>query len=458
MLINFILSHYEPEQIRTEREDTLRKRLASFMNILFFAKIMGKALWLSLAVGITFAFLVPHAFGESEYNVSPLKQWKSGASPVEISCSEGKFLVINPDSQKPACLFPSTSMIRFAENGWLPVRNIVLENPKETTVSGHGGEFTKRYFSFFEIRDQNSIIVHKINDKSLAKAIHAGDRIISNCVDDEGSSEITVSTLVQVNSVDNTVSMTHEKQTWPEGFCGNNESILEQYYAKFFARDMSESGKLESLYSSESAVRAFHDTYEDVQVSVREDHVSYFSGSDEGYFVRMNLFFDENHDITNIDFHCYFQRVHQFELPQEYVEQKIARYDCKEYWKTSGSGPDSSTSFAELEVDVTGQQQVRRGTTHDIVVDVSRDANPVPDAQVRITIEDYGEDVIRDFKGRTDDSGRFVFSWEIPKRFDDIKTLLAYVDVTDDVSAKTTLFKFQVYCLPGEAGCKIEGN
>ena len=120
--------------------------------------------------------------------------------------------------------------------------------------------------------------------------------------------------------------------------------------------------------------------------------------------------------------------------------------------------PEHTTSFSGLQVDITGEQQVRRGTTHNIVVDVSRDANPVSDALVRITIEDYGEDVIRDFKGRTDDSGRFVFSWEIPKSFDDIKTLLAYVDVTDDISAKTTLFKFQVYCLPGETGCKVEGR
>ena len=421
---------------------------------------MDMGLSLSLTVGIIFALLVPHAYGDSDDYDSPLKQWKNGASTVEISCNEGRFLMINPDNQKPACLFPSMSIIRFAENGWLPVRNLVLENIKETTVSGHGGEFTKRYFSYFEIKDQNSIILHKINDKSLVSTIHHGDRIISNCIDYEGSSEITISTLVQVNSVDNTVSMTHEKQTWPGGFCDNNESILEQYYAKFFASNINESGKLENLHSSESAVRAFYDTYEDVQVSIREDHVSYFSGSDEGYFVRMNLFFDESHKIMNIDFHCYFQRVHQFELPQEHIEQKIVRYDCKGYEKITDSVPEpaAATSFAELEVDVTGQQQVRHGTTHDIVVDVFRDANPVPDALVRITIEDYGEDVIRDFKGRTDDSGRFVFSWEIPKRFDDIKTLLAYVDVTDDVSTKTILFKFQVYCLPGETGCKIEGN
>ena len=91
-------------------------------------------------------------------------------------------------------------------------------------------------------------------------------------------------------------------------------------------------------------------------------------------------------------------------------------------------------------------------------MDVTRNGNPVSDSLVRITIEDYGKDIIREFEGRTDDSGRFVFSWEIPKSFDDIETLLAYVDVTDNISAKTVLFKFQVYCLPDESGCKVEGN
>ncbi|MDH3853119.1 MAG: hypothetical protein OES23_01565 [Nitrosopumilus sp.] len=51
-----------------------------------------------------------------------------------------------------------------------------------------------------------------------------------------------------------------------------------------------------------------------------------------------------------------------------------------------------------------------------------------------------------------------MFSWEIPKRFDDLETLLAIIDVTDNISSKTILFKFQVYCLPGERDCKVEGN
>ena len=61
-------------------------------------------------------------------------------------------------------------------------------------------------------------------------------------------------------------------------------------------------------------------------------------------------------------------------------------------------------------------------------------------------------------EGRTDKNGYFNYSWEIPKSFDDIETLLAFVGVTDGTSSKTELFKFIVYCLPGEKGCKAEGN
>lgn len=113
---------------------------------------------------------------------------------------------------------------------------------------------------------------------------------------------------------------------------------------------------------------------------------------------------------------------------------------------------------SRLKVEITGEKQVRRGTTHVLEIQVNRDKIPVNDAQVFISIEDYGKDVIREFHGRTDPQGHFVFSWEIPKKFDDIKTLLAFVDVTDGVSSKTEMFKFIVYCLPGEKNCNVRGN
>ena len=107
---------------------------------------------------------------------------------------------------------------------------------------------------------------------------------------------------------------------------------------------------------------------------------------------------------------------------------------------------------------VEGDREIRRGTTHNIEVSVYKDQIPVQGAIIFLEIEDYGEDIIREFKGSTDSNGRFVYSWEIPKRFDDIETLLAFIGVVHGDFSRTELFKFVVYCLPGEVGCQVEGN
>lgn len=115
-------------------------------------------------------------------------------------------------------------------------------------------------------------------------------------------------------------------------------------------------------------------------------------------------------------------------------------------------------SVSEIKVSVDGQHLIRRGVTHTITSHVTLDDKPVEGARITLTIEDYGENIIREFNGFTDSNGLLVFSWEIPKKFDDLETLLAYIDVTYDNSSITKLFKFQVYCLPGESNCKINGN
>ena len=119
---------------------------------------------------------------------------------------------------------------------------------------------------------------------------------------------------------------------------------------------------------------------------------------------------------------------------------------------------DTKPETPPLQIKVVGENQVRRGTTHSIEIQVIRGSSPIEGARVFIDIEDYDENIIKEFKGYTDSRGYFVFSWEIPQYFDDIETLLAFIDVTDGISSKTELFKFQVYCLPGEQNCKVEGN
>lgn len=111
-----------------------------------------------------------------------------------------------------------------------------------------------------------------------------------------------------------------------------------------------------------------------------------------------------------------------------------------------------------LHVDVTGETLVRRGTTHTINVHVTDGIYSINGAKVTLTIEDYGENIIREFDGFTDQNGFFIFSWEIPKTYSDYETLLAFISVSGNGLSQTKLFKFQVYCLPGTSNCDIEGN
>jgi len=111
-----------------------------------------------------------------------------------------------------------------------------------------------------------------------------------------------------------------------------------------------------------------------------------------------------------------------------------------------------------LQVVISGEEMVRRGTTHTIKVHVTDGYNSIEGAKVTLSIEDYGEKIIREFEGRTDQNGFFIYSWEIPKSFDDIETLLAFISVSGNDSSRTHLWKFQVYCLPGTVNCKIDGN
>jgi hypothetical protein len=83
---------------------------------------------------------------------------------------------------------------------------------------------------------------------------------------------------------------------------------------------------------------------------------------------------------------------------------------------------------------------------------------PIEGAKVTLTIEDYGEDIIREFDGLTNPNGYFVFSWEVPKSFDDYETLLTFISVSGNGFSQTHLWKFQIYCLPGTVNCKIDGN
>lgn len=107
-----------------------------------------------------------------------------------------------------------------------------------------------------------------------------------------------------------------------------------------------------------------------------------------------------------------------------------------------------------LDVSITGLKAVRRGTAQFLDIHVENTLGPVDGATVFVRIENYDEEILDEFDGITNSDGNYNLSWEISEDFNDIETLLVFIDVTDGVSSKTALFKFQAYCLCGEPNCK----
>ena len=96
-----------------------------------------------------------------------------------------------------------------------------------------------------------------------------------------------------------------------------------------YAKQQAIRNKLIENFKNNPEVMAFFTNYPDAKVSVRDAHVSYFSGNEDGFFIRLNLFFDENHSLDYYDLHCYFQNVHQFEIAQEDIVSKLEKLECR---------------------------------------------------------------------------------------------------------------------------------
>jgi hypothetical protein len=120
--------------------------------------------------------------------------------------------------------------------------------------------------------------------------------------------------------------------TLPDCLKMYSEGILPDYTQarKDFADSQARKMELLERYKDESIVVAFYAKYDDANVSVRDDHVSYFAGNEDDFQVRMNLYFYENYDLEHIDFHCYVGNQHKTEVAPEDILSYLENYDCEE--------------------------------------------------------------------------------------------------------------------------------
>lgn len=86
--------------------------------------------------------------------------------------------------------------------------------------------------------------------------------------------------------------------------------------------------EITELFSNVPEVMAFYEKYDDVNVSVRVDHVSYFTGSEDGLQPRMNLHHTAENYLTHVKFYCFNDGSVQTEVPQEDIVYYLENRDC----------------------------------------------------------------------------------------------------------------------------------
>ncbi|NND86857.1 MAG: hypothetical protein HKM23_06000 [Nitrosopumilus sp.] len=84
------------------------------------------------------------------------------------------------------------------------------------------------------------------------------------------------------------------------------------------------------LLKNHPLVDEFYAKYPDAREEVRSDHISYFVGSDDGFKVRMNLYFDENNELDYINLKCYLDRELQTDVPGSFISKYLKDFTCDE--------------------------------------------------------------------------------------------------------------------------------
>ena len=95
------------------------------------------------------------------------------------------------------------------------------------------------------------------------------------------------------------------------------------------AREMAHRNTMIEIFSDVPEVVAFYEKHDDdANVSVRDDHVSYFAGDEESFHPRMDLHYDEKNELTHMRFYCFDDGDVQYEVAQEDILHHLENKDC----------------------------------------------------------------------------------------------------------------------------------
>lgn len=373
----------------------------------------------------------------------PLKQIKAGVALVDIKCNEGKYVVYKYSRMNAACVSLETEG-KLLSRGWAAMRLGLpsTDNVARDLCQFYEGRWIEEYNQCENLQSEmHCSLIGGVYNECASACRNSPDypniACTDNCVQ-----VCTVESSSQDKPVDELEESFLDKQVKiPFGNTIHFDKLELNFY------DIQDSRcPLDVVCIWEGEVTAM------IYVKNQTDKISvnFTLGDTISYIPPYKII------LTDVEPHPISTKKPEYVATLSISKNQMKLQSVE--GKTTATNTKPETNTSSLEIKINGEKQVRRGTTHTLEIQVLRGNNPVQGAQVFLDIEDYGENIIKEFNGYTNSQGYFIFSWEIPQSFDDIETLFAIVDATDDISVKTEVFKFQVYCLPGEENCKVKGN
>lgn len=95
-----------------------------------------------------------------------------------------------------------------------------------------------------------------------------------------------------------------------------------------YSKEQAHREEMIELFSDIPEVVGFYEKYNDANVSVRNDHVSYFAGKESGFQSRMNLHYDEKNELTHMEFYCFNKGSVQYEVAPEDITYYLENKNC----------------------------------------------------------------------------------------------------------------------------------
>lgn len=210
----------------------------------------------------------------------------------EIKCPENLNLIFRTSDNSPACV-KEQSIIPLKERGW----GCLQSSSCQTTVVVEQLSYCNDYWC-----DEQELFEMGCTT-TLLDYLHENSNMFGEEYDTYGFSPQDAPSGVTEEKYDECADFIHIKR-----------STL--------------NSEVPDLYKDSPEVVAFYAKYNDAQFSVAGDQLSYFAGSDDDFKIRMNLYFDENNEIYDMELRCYYQSVHQYDVPQEDIVSNLEKHDC----------------------------------------------------------------------------------------------------------------------------------